>query len=237
MKQVLKSILVVGALMPFVANAEVNVTLHKDVEAVVVNGEEIPMSIMGKSQFSMENGTNQLVIRLSKLIATGSEFEKFKSDPLVVTFSSENTDIFIESTRDITREAQVKGFKQSPSFTLTDQSGNAVASQQDVLPQGPGFLRNYEKELVKFNEKHGIALGVSTLAVSTVASASELNESSHVQTPVETMTVVPQKQVSNQTMQSISSENAIILLQADFLRMNPEQQKQFLQWAVKNVRS
>lgn len=139
MKQIVKSVLVVGALVPFVANAEVNVTLHKDVEAVVVNGEELPMTVMGKSQFSLENGTNQLVIRLSKLIATGSEYEKFKSDPLVVTFTSEDKDIMIEPTRQIMREAQVKDFKQAPSFTLTDQSGKTVSSQQNVLPQGPGF--------------------------------------------------------------------------------------------------
>ncbi|MDD1792494.1 DUF2057 domain-containing protein [Enterovibrio sp. ZSDZ42] len=237
MKQVLKTILVVGALVPFFASAAVNVKLHKDVEAIIVNGEELPMSVMGQSQFSMENGTNQLVIRLSKLIATGSEFEKFKSDPLVVTFVSENTDILIESARQIDRESQVKDFKQSPSFSLTDQSGNTVSSQQNILPHSPGFLRDYEKELAKFNEKQGIVLGISSQTAPIVLLTPEGKVSEIAQKPVESMPVVPQKQVLTQPVQNMSSENSIILLQADFLRMSPEQQSQFLQWAVKNVRS
>ncbi|MCC4798978.1 VvgS protein [Enterovibrio norvegicus] len=237
MKQILKSVLVVGALVPFVANAEVNVTLHKDVEAVVVNGEELPITVMGKSQFSLENGTNQLVIRLSKLIATGSEYEKFKSDPLVVTFTSEDKEIMIEPTRQIMREAQVKDFKQSPSFTMTDQSGKTVSSQQNVLPQGPGFLRDYEKELARFNEKQGVVLGGAALTASAVANAAEASAPSNVQKTSEPTVIAPQKQVSIQPAQGVSPENSIILMQADFLRMNPETQKQFLQWAVKNVRS
>ncbi|WP_028024739.1 YccT family protein [Enterovibrio calviensis] len=237
MKQVLKSVLVLGALVPFFASAAVNVKLHKDVEAIIVNGEELPMLVMGQSQFSMENGTNQLVIRLSKLIATGSEFEKFKSDPLVVTFTSENTDILIESSRQIDREAQVKDFKQSPAFTLTDQSGNSVSSQQDVLPQTPGFLRDYEKELAKFNAKQGITLGVTSQTASVVAQAPNEKVSEINPVPVEQMMVSPQKNTSIQRVNGVSSENSIILLQADFLRMSPDQQKHFLQWAVKNVRS
>ncbi|MEZ9526036.1 YccT family protein [Enterovibrio norvegicus] len=237
MNKVLKSILVVGALVPFYASAAVNVTLHKDVEAIIINGEELPLTLMSKNTFSMENGTNQLVVRLSKLIATGSEFDKFKSDPLVITFSSENSDILIKSTRQIDRDAQVKGFKESPSFTLTDQSGNAVSSDQNVLPQGQGFLRDYEKELARFNKKQGVVLGGAALTASAVAHAGEASVPSNVQKPIESTVITPQKQVSIQPAQGVSPENSIILMQADFLRMNQEQQKQFLQWAVKNVRS
>lgn len=222
MNRILKSIVFLGGLTPLLAFSQVNVTLHKDVEALVVNGEALPISVISKSKFELENGTNQLVVRVSKLVSSGSEFDKFKTDPLVITFDASDTDLTITPSRIIMAERQIKDFKQNPSFSLINSSGSQIESKQEVLPAGPGLLRDYEKELVKFNENRGIG--------------------KHVTLPPSDSEPVKAKDLSLSTVlqakkAELSSENSMILMQADFLRMSAEEQKKFLNWAVKNVRS
>ncbi|AMG29930.1 DUF2057 domain-containing protein [Grimontia hollisae] len=223
MKRIFKSIVFLGGLTPLLAFSQVTINLHKDVEALVVNGEALPISVISKSKFELENGTNQLVVRVSKLVSSGSEFDKFKTDPLVITFDASDTDLTIMPSRDITAERQIKDFKQNPSFTLVSLNGNQIESEQEILPAGPGFLRDYERELVKFNEKRGLSYSKS-MADTKAEASSDINEKSN-------SSVYPVKNAE------LSNENALILMQADFLRMSAEEQKKFLSWAVQNVRS
>ncbi|MBV7298510.1 DUF2057 family protein [Enterovibrio paralichthyis] len=229
MNRILRSILLLGGLIPSISYAQVNVTLHKDIEAIIVNGEELPMTLMSKNNFMLENGQNQLVVRLSKLVSSGSEFEKFKSDPLVITFATSDEDIFVEPTRNITSERQIKDFKQNPSFELLTPDNRKIESQQDILPKKPGFMRNYGAELAAFNAKKGDSLLAKAPLV-------EKNVTTSVPNNHESEEIQPTLMPSSKSV-GISSENSLILLQADFLRMSPKQQQKFLQWAVENVRS
>lgn len=242
MKRSIKTILALGAFLPFFSAADVNLTLHKDVEALIVNGESVPMKIIEKKQFSFPNGTIQLVVRVSKLVQSESEFEKFKTDPLVITFDAKDVDLSIEATRNIVAKRQIKDFEQNPSFLLVTNKGETIASEQVLLPEGVGLVRDHEKELAKFNQKRGIVIpgdqtlqavaAVTLAAVSPVQAVMAQGALKNV-APESTQVITPKlKKQAN-----VNSENGLILMKADFLRMAPQDKKVFLQWAVKNVNS
>ncbi|USH03150.1 DUF2057 domain-containing protein [Grimontia kaedaensis] len=225
MKRFFSSVLLLGSLVPFTSSAAVFVELDKDVEALVVNGEELPITIVGHRSFDLEDGNNQIVVRVSKLVQKGSEFEKFKSDPIVVTFNTADKDILLSPSQTITKLNDAKKFDEKPSFSLEDKNGTKISSQQAVLPRGPGMIRDYEREVAKFNYKQGIAVAPNTYAASLAAGEQYVQP--------EPVAVQPAKQASA----PLSNEQSLILLQADFIRLSAEEQKKFLQWAVENVRS
>lgn len=210
MKRRIKSILLLGAFVPFFSQADVNVTLHKDVEALLVNGEELPLSFLTKKKFKLANGINQLVVRMSKLIENRGQYEKFNTDLLVITFSASDSSFTISPSRKITAERQVNDFKQNPSFDLINAKGNKISSKQQVLPISRGLVQNYEKDIIKFNAKHGYQIG--DYSINTMAAVA----------PVVT---------------NASTKNKLILMQADYLRMSAKERQVFLDWAVKNVGS
>ena len=77
MKNTLKSLFLMSVLCPFAVFAEVNVKLHKDVEAIVVQGEELPLTVMSKREFHLPDGQNQMVVRISKLVSKGVNLKSF----------------------------------------------------------------------------------------------------------------------------------------------------------------
>ncbi|MGF1864550.1 hypothetical protein L4D15_04625 [Enterovibrio norvegicus] len=60
----------------------------------------------------------------------------------------------------------------------------------------------------------------AALTASAVRNAAEASVPSNVQKTSESTVIAPQKQVSIQPAQGVSPENAIILMQADFLRIS-----------------
>lgn len=219
MKKRFFSLLLLSMLSPFSAKAEVIIKLDKNVEAIVVDGEERPLTVFNKTSFSLPNGANQLVLRVSKLVTKGSEFEKFRSDPVVVTFDASDTSLYIKPEHDIRFEREAKDYKSKALFVLQTPDGQNLIAEQAVLPRGSGFTRNYEKELARFNKKNQINLYQEDEPV--------LVEQAPITTP-------RTKQVTRAQM---SGENATILLKADFLRMSQEERKAFLDWASKNTNS
>ena len=240
MKSWIQSIFLLGAMVPFFALAEVNVSLHKDVEVLVINGEALPMSLMSKSKMTLENGTNQLLIRVSKLIESGPDFEKFKTNPLVITFDASNEDLTIKPTKMILSSRQVNDFKKKPSFILSNKAGTVLASNQAILPADSGLMRDYEKELMKFNRKPNLLIASKYTDPATVAQEVLLVSSNLAGTDVSSSAVSTQlqgviKQASSHQAEG-ASENSLILMKADFLRMNSEEKNIFLRWAIKNVK-
>ncbi|SKA48329.1 YccT family protein [Enterovibrio nigricans] len=244
MKRILKSLFIFFGFLPLFAHAAVDVKLSTDVEAIVVNGEELPLSVMSKTRFSLPNGVNQIVVRVSKLVQTGgSEWDKFKSDPLVLTFNVSDTSLEIRPTKKIAAEREIGDFKKNPSFVLLASNGKEIQANHMLLPKGKGLLRDYQDDIDAFNRAHGIEFKkAEDVEVVTKPLAIPTNASS-VAVPVAVtpeVTISPVKAVLSVPATEkvkVSSGNSMILMQADFLRMSIEEQQQFLQWAVENVRS
>lgn len=229
MKKSLLSLLLLGGFSPLMANAEVNVQLHKDVEAIVIEGETLPLTVLSKRNFTLPNGQNQLVVRVSKLVTKGAEFEKYRSDPTVLMFDASNTEITIAPHQNIRHESEAKALKSSVKYDLDSPSGE-ISAQQAILPRGSGLMRDYERELAKFNHKNGM---VFYLDQSVQVTATDIQATPSIQNK-QAENIRPQ---SIQPTPKVNSEHAEILMKADFLRMTTDERKAFLNWAVQNIHS
>ncbi|MBE1274678.1 DUF2057 family protein [Enterovibrio baiacu] len=213
---IIKSVLVLAALsVSSVSFADVNVKLHRDLEFMVINGEELGFNLGTQKTATVPNGQNQVVIRVSKLLPKGSAHEKFNSRPMVVTFDASDTELEVVPTRRIESSRDVSGFDLKPSIDI--RSSGAVDFHQGVLQRGPGVLPDIQRDLALFNKTENILVG-------SVANPDlVLNE----------LPIAASVQLKDKIQEK--SGNRFILLQADFLRMTQEQQKSFLSWAVQNV--
>ncbi|WP_253277723.1 YccT family protein [Vibrio vulnificus] len=152
--------------------ADVVVHVHRDVAPLVVNGDGVGYSLTKKNKIVLQDGKNQLAVRVEKLIPNNlGEFEKFNSQVSIVTFDSYNIELTVEPGYTLTKKEQADKFNTNPTFVLKDNSGNIVPSIQELLPNGGGFTRDYETEVSKYNKKNSIVLTSSEIPSSEVEKA------------------------------------------------------------------
>lgn len=176
--KVINKVLVVGAVITsFAPMAAVNLTIDRNISALVAHGEEVGFSITKKDSFEFENGQNQIVLRVEQLVTNLGEKEKFNSQPIVLTFEAEDVSLNVATQSPITRLEHAEAFKKNPNFLITDASGKEVSVKQDVLPASTGISRDYLKELARYNSKNSINLATAT---ATTAAAVTVKEDSEV---------------------------------------------------------
>ncbi|CCN71637.1 DUF2057 domain-containing protein [Vibrio nigripulchritudo] len=209
MKLLYKVLTASAVLLSLQAQADVKVNLHRDLAPVVVDGEEVGFSLGKKSQLVLKNGKNQIVVRVSKLVAKQGEHEKFNSEPMVVTFEASNTELTLNPTRVITRIEQVGSFEDNPEVEMFDKNGRSYTIEQGLLKRGSGLTRDYERELAKFNQKNGIEIAAVAAASNTVSTSKNAKISFNKH-----------------------SSTALSSLKSDFTKLTAEEKKEFLMWAV-----
>lgn len=157
----------------FAPQAEVGLNFNSNIVPIVVDNEESGFWAFSKPTFEVPNGTNQIVLRVSKLVDNNSgEKEKFNSDPFVVMFDAEDTDITIAMDAKVTRLIHVEKFNEDPKIKLTDSNGNIVDFKIDKLPAILGLGRDYLKELEKYNEDNNIQIATATKQLAPAAQLS-----------------------------------------------------------------
>lgn len=157
MKNWPKILLCGAALIPLTSYAAVDIKLAEDINAIVVNGEEIGYRISKLSDISLNDGTNQLVVRVAKLVMGQGGYEKFNSNPLVLTFSTANKNLTLNLVKPINTLADAQHFNGSPQLKLTEVgSGAQVELLQAELPRLQGITRDYLKELNAYNKKYDL---------------------------------------------------------------------------------
>ena len=208
---ILSSLLTAGFSLP--AIADVKVELSPDLTLLAVNGSED----FGEKWYSntrkinLEDGDNQLLVRVEKLIPQAGDWAKFNSTPMVISFNGKNETVKLSSAFKINGvQAQAK-FEQQPALKLLDQSGDTVNFNFAVLPGSYSVLSGYEKALTTYNSKKGNVEFLPTQI-----------QSDSVSNVVMTQTLV---QPSNGTVIFSS-------VQSDFLSLTDIERKKFLQWAI-----
>lgn len=205
------ALLLVSTLCSGATLAAVQVNLSKDVELLAVNGEEIGLRLFSKSELQLEDGLNQLVVRTSKLVRQANgEFEKFNSDPVIITFDGKDQKILLSPQGDIATTTDADNFNKQPYFILSSSSNN-VQVEQELLPRGPGITRDYEKEIARFNAQRNIPIGKASIE-------SQFSE----------------KQMdSTEKATSVDAKsNSLKMVKDQYLALTKEERKQFLSWAV-----
>lgn len=166
------------------AHAATNVNLGKDIQLIATNGEAVGIRLFSKRQLELDNGLNQVVVRVAKLVRqSNGEFEKFNSEPVVITFEAIDQSLSLDVNTTINTTADANEFNKAPKFLLTSQN-QPIAFEQDILPRGAGITRDYEKEIVSYNSQRNIPIKKanidSVFALDNVNTYTEsgLNESS-----------------------------------------------------------
>ncbi|NOH81349.1 DUF2057 domain-containing protein [Vibrio sp. RE86] len=164
--KVIKRMCVIGAVVAsFAPRAEVSLDFHSDISPLLVGGEEVGYSFFARSAYTVPDGKNQVVLRVSKLVEKMGEKEKFNSKAFVMTFDESNQELFIEANAKLMRVEQAEAFNETPRFSVKNAQGKQIQFDLDELPNLGGITRDHEKELVKYNKKNYPELIAGTTAV------------------------------------------------------------------------
>lgn len=181
--KVIKRLSVIGFMVAsFAPRAEVNIEFDRDISPLLVGGEEVGYSFFSKSGYTVPDGTNQVVLKVSKLVEKLGEKEKFNSKAFVLTFTEENEQLLIAPDAKIMRLDQAEDFDTNPRFSVTNKQGQNVKYDLDELPNLGGITRDFEKELAKFNSKHYPELIAASSTVAVTANASNATKDSSTAT-------------------------------------------------------
>ncbi|KQB10480.1 YccT family protein [Vibrio metoecus] len=212
MKNWPKMLLCSAALLPFSVHAAVDIKLAEEISPIVVNGDEVGIRINKLSDVTLDNGTHQLVVRVSKLVMGQSGYEKFNSNPLVLTFSANNQNLTLAPDKSINTLAEAKAFDAEPKLTLTDVStSKPIEVLQAELPRLQGITRDYLKELSAYNKKNNL------LPVEQAV-------------PQTAVLVVPAQEVAK----ADNGPTSVSMIQYLFGEANAAERQEFANWAFAN---
>ena len=174
MKLISKLVAVGLGLSSLPALSAVDVQIQREIAPVIINGESLGFTLQKRSVLELDDGLNQVVVRIEQLVQNSlGEREKFNSTPVVVTFDESNVDLELTIPKRFSTIAKAEQFNENPQFLLTNKkTGKVVKTTQDILPNGGGITRDYEKETARYNSKNGILLnGVQPVMVAAAVSA------------------------------------------------------------------
>lgn len=208
------------------ANAAVEVTFSPDVETVIVNGDKTLNLLESTEDLSLDNGLNQIVVRVSKLVQGQGNLEKYRSEPMVITFTADDQQIKIKPDGRIVNPVDVRNFNAAPSMQLVTANGSTIDAKIDVLPKnksgdsGAMFGRDYLKDLAYYNQDQGYAFAGQAPIIEPKQEPKQLVK-------IEPKAVQPVAVV--QPTKLVAAENE---LKNIYSQLTPQQRKAFLGWAV-----
>lgn len=220
------TLLTTSLLFAYSANAAVDVTFSPDVETVIVNGNKTLNLLEKTEDLTLDNGLNQIVVRVSKLIQGQGNLEKYRSEPLVITFTADDQKFNIKPDVRIINSVDVSNFNAKPSMKLMTENGSIIDAKIDVLPKnksgdsGSMFGRNYLKDLAYYNQAQGYAFAGQAPIV-------ELKQEPKQLVKIEPKAVQPVAVVQPTKLVAAEQE-----LKNIYSQLTPQQRKAFLGWAV-----
>lgn len=203
-----KTLLASLILAPTLAYSSVTIDVPSGIQLLTINGKDAGYSNFGfdsKDNIVLDNGVNQLVFRISKIVMeTGSDKTKFKSQPLVATFNAKDQDVSI-SVPNIKTLQQGMEFNSNPTFELMSDSGTLSDVKKDQLGLTFSLTADMAQEVKDYNQTNA------------VASLSRYSQSNPEATKVQL------------------DGNAYQDLKRSFKSASYEERKKFLTWAISNL--
>ena len=217
--------------------ANVDIKLHNDLEYLIVNGERVGLIVSKSGSKELDNGVNQIVVRVSKLIGKNAEFEKFNSEPIVLTFNASDVKLSVNPDRIIKRVDTVGDFDKKPSVTVINSKGEKVDVHQGLLKYQGGFSRDFVKELAVYNKDHNYQFGFVTIdkPIQTPIITTPVSDSAIILIQADYLRLALPLQNAfhawlNEPNRKSSTSNELILIKADYLRLSNKQKQTFLTW-------
>ncbi len=206
------------ALVSASAFAKVTIQTDNRVEILAVNQVINNVPNVGRGDLQIENGENQLLIRVTAMIDTNGGKEKFNSLPMVVKFNASDETLKFETPYAIRDNRGVNRFNRSPEVKVNSNKGTVKLVTDNITNQTFDLIKDYDAMLANYNREGGVA-AIAAVPV-------QLPEVAPV--PVHPIETTP---VSKQTKPMVKPSQ----LQKDFMAMTPEQRQEFVSWAVKNM--
>ena len=169
----------------FQSAADVKIDLNQDVQPVVINGDELGFSLTSKKEFNLDNGPNQIVVQIEKLVQNRGEYEKYNSVPVVITLDQSDTSLTISPSAKIITTEDAKQFEKQPKFIIKNEHNDVIKVKQDRLEALDSFTRDYGKELAAYNKANNIALAGAASVSATAVTLKEDIKTSKPQEMVE----------------------------------------------------
>lgn len=223
-----KLLLASAMVMTHNANASVEVSFAPDVETVIVNGNKTLNLLEKTDDLTLNNGLNQIVVRVSKLIQGQGEIEKYRSEPVVITFTADNQTFHIKPDGRILNSVDASNFDENPSMKIVTASGTIFEAKVDVLPKNKNgdssviFGRDYLKDLAYYNHDQGYAYTGQAPIVEPKKEPKQLFKVNSTASEVESLA----------TLKSTKMVAAEKELKNIYSQLTPQQRKSFLSWAV-----
>lgn len=223
-----KLLLASAMVMAHGANAAVDVSFAPDVETVIVNGNKTLNLLEKTEDLTLNNGLNQIVVRVSKLVEGQGQLEKYRSEPIVITLTTSDQRFEVVPGARVFSSIDVRNFDANPSVKLVTANGSVIDAKMDVLPRNKSgdsstlFGRDYLKDLAYYNQSQGYAFAGEEPLVQPKVEPKQLVKIEPKSNVVEPIAIVqPTKIVAaEQELKNIYSQ------------LTPQQRKAFLGWAV-----
>ena len=213
----LKKTLLAGLMLaPTLAYSSVTLNVPVDIQMLTVNGQDVGFSSFGfdhKETVTLDDGVNQVVFRISKVVADGgSKGTKYTSIPMVATFESSDSNLFIEVPK-LTTLSQGSQFNDEPTFSITDGNQPIPGLRKGKINAGLKFFADIVAEVERFNRSDEPAslkhFQIDQPAKTTIAVAA--------------------------TTASYSESPDIEKFKKDFANFSKEEKQAFLSWAINNI--
>lgn len=200
------------------------VTPSAGVSILYINGQQAEDKI---GVNNLEEGFNQIVIKMDKNMSRSSNSDVFTSAPYVLSLDNVQGDVKIAHPQARSKMEAENAFKTDSPQWVVEQGGKALQYQQVALPGKSGMFpfMGLDGLVADYNKAQGInfvdGVLVTTASAITVASASS----------VETK---PLDQVSNEQASShINAESQNLeQLKAWYLKSSAQERKTFRKWMI-----
>lgn len=200
------------------------VTPSAGVSILYINGQQAEDKI---GVNNLEEGFNQIVIKMDKNMSRSSNSDVFTSAPYVLSLDNVQGDVKIAHPQARSKMEAENAFKTDSPQWVVEQGGKALQYQQVALPGKSGMFpfMGLDGLVADYNKAQGInfvdGVLVTTASAITVASASS----------VETK---PLDQVSSEQASShINAESQNLeQLKAWYLKSSAQERKTFRKWMI-----
>ncbi|WP_087017041.1 DUF2057 family protein [Thaumasiovibrio subtropicus] len=223
----LKQVLVASAMLAlgFTAQASVTLTFDREIDIKLVNGQEVDVGFMGNRELTLDNGTSQVFYRVSAIVHESGVRKKFNSHWQVVLFDAYDTSLEMSVPVRLDTVRHGINYNVQPTIELT-KNGQAFPHEHDYFEaEGFNVFTDPEDELARYNATGGAAVYIPS---------GQVEERILTPTTAAVQAAAPvavQASAPVTTSAPVSGDNAMILIQADFLRLSEVQKRMFLDWA------
>ncbi|MGF1748848.1 DUF2057 family protein [Vibrio cionasavignyae] len=217
--------------LAFSVNAATLVPM-KGVSVYFINGQEAENRI-GKNE--LEQGENQVVVRMDKKLGKGSSSNVYTSAPYVLTVNVTGDEVKINHpVARSEQEAKVAFRGDAPQWRVT-QDGYALAYEQEKLKGKDGFMPYMQMDelIAAHNAERGITFtsGEMVVAKSAAPTATAAVATAAVTTTAAAAPRVSASTASKEAVAPQASDN-VGQLQAWYLKASKQERKEFRKWMI-----